>query len=328
MPDRWLIVRAVQSGDAVPAVFIVESNRMRNINDGDMADRGRPDIENMTSPFVNRSIPLSEVFISRSSLLNDHYQTAPASAYRRPFTIFEAANEFFADYQPHNNGVFSMFDDLGQSKGQMPGQATCSYLVIGFHSAAVEDPLTIVDSLRSDRPLTNADLLRACGMTLGSGNPFLKQPAGPSARTLCHGVLRNVPFRRDRCDLDAPSVRLQQLIKTAHPIAIGTHTLDALGAYLHAEQASATPSRAVNQLLGQLLMLIVRDDDVDAQRKAADEIGTNDWIVHPDDTVWELPQHKDQKGDQKTTTPQDPAPPDKHKDKLQVVNDWQLRSTP
>jgi hypothetical protein len=115
---------------------------------------------------------------------------------------------------------------------------------------------------------------------------------------------------------------LQETFYYQQPVAVGLHTLDALAAYLHVQYGNDESSGAVHKLLGQLVMLILRDDDVDSQRKAADEVSSNDWISKAEGTVWQLPKHKDEAGGFQGA---EPAPPDIHRNKLADLNDLQQR---
>ena len=156
--------------------------------------------------------------------------------HRKPFTILDWGNEFFAEYQPHNSSVFSMFDDLdGVNEG------TVSYYVLGFHHIVKEDPFIIDEPDLSIRP-TWEEILEIGHLQLDPASlhgdfdrgELLKSKVDMSTRAICHGALRNIPFRRAGPDasMKQPAIDLQQLLTKSHPVAVGTNIMDALLAYL------------------------------------------------------------------------------------------------
>ncbi|KAI3580737.1 hypothetical protein IWW34DRAFT_691963 [Fusarium oxysporum f. sp. albedinis] len=319
-PDRWLVFRLVTSGSGVSKSFIVESNRVRNINDDDLRAIIRPDVENITSAFVDPRMPLSrqsEVFLGKSSALFD-YKNDTSAIYRRPFTISEAGNEFFADYQPHNTSVFSFFDPVPSNS-----TATYTYMVVGFHQNLIDDPLAMFDSMEEDKRPKYAHLLKACQMSLNPevARGFLERPANITTRTICHGILRNVQFSKQECEATAHSITLQDMFLNSQPVAVGTHALDALAAYLHTAQSldSGPKNNAVNQLIGQLVMLIAREDDIDIQRKAAADLGTGDWVTKVEASIWKFSHHEDAHDPAK----KEELPRSEHQVALLEINDYQ-----
>jgi hypothetical protein len=217
--------------------------------------------------------------------------------YQQPFTVMQPGNEFFIDYQPGNNSVFSFFDNLGiDTVGitQPPAQdAVLSYLIVGYHSWPAHDPLCVIDLRLLSNPLRNKDLMEALGLSLDPAQAFMSTDASKEGRSICHGVIRNIKFDRKKTELETPSVTLQNLIYEAQPIAVGSHALDALSAYLHVELVNDKAAQDVHRVLDQLVTLIVRNDDVDHQRKAVDEVASNDWNATPEGTLWKFPDQND-----------------------------------
>lgn len=313
-PDRWIIFRICTSfqnaGDqsSKPVIeheaFILESDRIRNINDPDIYnpnDQLNVDIENLASAFIaNSDVPLDvqhRVYLGLKSKLKD-YQPNPSAPRRSPFTLLESSNQFFADFQPHNISVFSLHDDLGGSDSLPMDPATVSYLVFGLHAEKKNDPLSLPEAANLPNCPTNAKLLKACSLTLNPsvavGEPtvaaFLSAKASETTRTICHGSLNNVRVSRKQSpELIIPSIILQSTIQNTHPIAIGTNTLDALVAYLHVGAAPASDSQmAAHTMLANLDALILGDDDIDSQMKAIDSIASGDWIPHSAEVIWKV----------------------------------------
>ncbi|KAI1165319.1 hypothetical protein F5B18DRAFT_611489, partial [Nemania serpens] len=142
-----------------------------------------------------------------------------------------------------------------------------------------------------------------------SRNEFLNAKANFGTRIICHGTLRNVPFQRHNLDLEseAPAVKLQDLVRQHHPVAIGTNTLDALLAYLRVQYADNSIARSeTDQVLSKMVQLIVANDSIDAQQKAEDQISTNDWIPISSGNSWTIANPDGQgPNDKPVVTPSD-----------------------
>lgn len=332
IPTRYLIFRiAYPRNGSTPSseIFVLESDRIRNINEAELKG---VDVENLTSAFIDQNLTAAqqaEAFVGLKSTLHD-YKPRPDAPSRIPFTIIESANELFADYQPHNNSVFSIHDDLGFGTQNEIMEATLNYMIIGFHGRSSDDPLTTSEAVSDHERPTYGQLLQSCLMevdpaetTIGpSRNEFLNTKANVRTRTICHGTVRDVPFQRHDLDLEskAPSVKLQDLVRQHHPVAIGTNTLDALLAYLRVQYADDTTARSeTDQALGKIVQLIVAGDSIDAQQKAEDQISTNDWIPILSGNAWTITNPEGQGlNDRPADTPSD------HDSKaIMELNEWE-----
>ncbi|KAH7322578.1 hypothetical protein B0I35DRAFT_476514 [Stachybotrys elegans] len=309
IPTRYLIIRVAHSrNSSKPSseIFVLESDRIRNINE---AELNNLDVENITCPFINPDLSAeqqAEAFLGLKKTLRD-YTPEPNAARRVPLTIVESGNDLFADFQPHNNSVFSLHDDLGLGTSSEIKDATLDYLVVGFHHRPEDEPFCVAESVReADRP-SYGELLDACAMDLDGSSfvwgsrtrmradwPNLKADSA-STRVICHGALKSVPFQRSGLNLEAksPSVQLQDLVRKHHPVAIGTNILDALLAFLRVQYSDDPEGRSqTEQMLSKMVQLIVARDNIDAQEKAEDQISTNDWVPAPSGTVWSVSQSK------------------------------------
>lgn len=339
-----MVFRKLRSGGNGEAIgkekwFMVESNCLRAIDDDELLDPNAPDIEITTSAGIDpddlqpaileEKEPPKPIRMGRQVELN--YKSLIAKndrKHRVPFNAFEMGHEFFVDYQPHNMGVFSLFDDLKDWVND-GGSATFDYAIVGYHEDSRDDPLMLDHPLPAGKPpLKNRDIMDALELVLDGRKDddpgkdgalqFLNAEANKDGRTFTYGVLRNVRFDRNSVrHLDAPSIKLQEDIYSHQPIAVGLDTLDALGAYLHVALNGST-SRQAQNLLSQLVMLVAREDDVDTQRKAADQVANHSWIAHKEGTLWHFPD-KDQ-WDQKT-----PAVTDEHRIALSKLNNVQAQ---
>ncbi|PTB63054.1 hypothetical protein BBK36DRAFT_1127461 [Trichoderma citrinoviride] len=344
VPDRWMVFRKLRSGGNGEVIgkerwLMVESNCLRAIDDDELLDPNAPDIEITTAAGIDpedmgpanreEKEPPKPMVMGRQADLDTKNNTTEGNRkHRVPFNAFEMGHEFFVDYQPHNMGVFSLFDDLKDWVND-GGSATVDYAIVGYHADPRDDPLMLDHSLPTDKPpLKNRDIMAALELVLDDRNDddpgkdaalqFLNAEANKDSRTFTYGVLRNVRFDRDSVQhLDAPSIKLQEDVYSHQPIAVGLDTLDALAAYLHVALKGNTSNHAQN-LLSQIVMLVAREDDVDTQRKAADQVANHSWTAHREGTVWHFPEKE--QWDEKT-----PTVTDEHRMALSKLNNIQAQ---
>ncbi|KAF5620632.1 uncharacterized protein FTJAE_11625 [Fusarium tjaetaba] len=301
-PDRWIIVRQVRNKPELSKHILVESNRIRKINEGDIDE----DFELSTCPAMDpyRNIEDQPLLrMGRSSPLAAESETKRAEpCYKTPFNAFELGHEYFADYAPHNMGVFSYFDNLDGIDEEL-----VDYSVIGFHSSATEsDPFTFADADKlvpeandEEEPelMSNKELLDALHLKVDLdsviGTSFSRTSASIVGRTLTQGVLRNVRWNRKVSQgFRWPAASLQRQMYAEHPIAIGTHMLDALEAYLHLSMAATSSTNAKNpsSLSGIVIRIMAEKDDPDSLRKAAEDAATQSFLARPQGIAWALPK--------------------------------------
>lgn len=154
-------------------VFVIESNRVRKIEEIPPDD----DLLTTTSAYIDPSKPLDqlgEMFLGCSwSLQNWIGDVKPDPGYI-PLTVVTTGNPFFANYQQHNTGVFSFYDDLtvrpGDPKYQedaitMIDSGRVSYTIMGYHSTLMRDPLVIDPKTPAPVP-SHEDRLKMCSMQI------------------------------------------------------------------------------------------------------------------------------------------------------------------
>ncbi|KAF5540891.1 hypothetical protein FNAPI_10412 [Fusarium napiforme] len=303
VPDRWIIGRMVHSESSSITWTLLESNCIRALDDDELVMSASPqDLQSTTSPVMDVNAPIEsqyKLLMGRSGPLDVQRQTKSRGIYKKPFNAFELGHEFFTDYQPHNMGVFSFFDDLAGLD-----DVVVDYMIMGYHADPDEDPLFLSrQPVDGESPVLNSELLDALSLLVDrripDGIAFLDAKADVTSRTLTHGLLRNLDFNRKSCKLEAPSVALQMAMYKHQPVAVGLHTMDALAAYLYVSLEEADDNtqeglHVTSRLINQLLMLTAREDDVDSQRKAADEVASYGWIGQAEGTHWQLPKNEDE----------------------------------
>lgn len=317
-PDRWVIVRQVRSKPELTKRVLVESNYIRELDAAELLDLDI-DVENQTSPAIDYDRRVEEqpmLRMGRSVLLTAENITDEGDhQYRQPFNAFEYGYEFFADYAPHNMGVFSWFDDLADIQTAAEEHAIpIDYLVVGFHLTPEDyDPLSFNNPAKVTPPslsegaaiFTNAELLDALELEVDTKVPvaarFAKETATKLGRTLTHGVLRDIPWNRQNGSqkLHWPAVRLQDEIIHEQPIALGTHVLDALTAYLRVSSGEASSPSNYASMLGQLLTRITaaQTGDAEALRRASEDVmGSQSFLSRAEGTIWRLPKSPQEDG--------------------------------
>lgn len=215
-PNRWLIVRRLDLKTASPAdsglpefqSFIIESDRLHNINDIDetfKTELGQSvDLEVDVAPFINGAAdPTSdeavdgqaEVFIGMKlpaetwtedphrSFVNDN----PKGKYLR-MNVMNSSNPLFPDYQCCNSNVFSLIDDFAYRKTdptKTPStsieyleHADASYYLLGWHSEVLDDPFTTDMTIKNLLVPSRTTRLQDCMMDIKGAGTSNKQGSG------------------------------------------------------------------------------------------------------------------------------------------------------
>jgi hypothetical protein len=209
VPNRWLVVRLLRVPGQPPGQpaqvtsWVVSGDAIDN-------DNGR-------SAYIDPG-SADEISPTRIGIKTP---IGPAAPWREPadqpppyfLRAVAEANPAFAAFQPFNQNVFSIFDDLSKQ-----GPATVSYYVLGWYHDPRADPPA--DPLREGRALE--DILGDLGWSVPPGR---KQDA---AGSVFQGAVFGVPWPgegrapRSRKDNVTPSV------------AIGSNTVDASIAFARA----------------------------------------------------------------------------------------------
>ncbi|KAK3939530.1 hypothetical protein QBC46DRAFT_437333 [Diplogelasinospora grovesii] len=293
-PDRWLVLRRLHPGSFQPADavssgkvrwvegWVVESNRIRNITEfGDEVD-----IEMECAPFVSGDSAASleaqaEIFIgAKTNVVSDkqhpdgwHEQRQSSPSSFVPLNVAGASNPLFADYTPHNPNVFSIVDNFQyywpdpanpKDKPLYLTEATASYCVLGWHSAAREDNLSAIGKF------TLSQIFEQCFLQLMDPKSFdMSKP--PPVRALCHGAMYSVRYMsQGNQGLTVPAHTAAQKLAdpSSHPVTVGTTPIDAIIAYVRAHTGTSTETET--DILHLDTLLLKTDDDIDSQQEALD----------------------------------------------------------
>ena len=279
---------------------------MRNIADISAAE----DVDVKASTYIDPSLPpdqQGQSFLGYSEQLSTW--TEGTTRKHVPVLAANAANPFFADYQPQNAGVFSYFDDLSLVDDFGVGNfanARISYSVIGYHPSYGNDPL----SAPIEDPETIYTRLAAMGyqpMNAATLNDLDRQ--GYTFYTICHGNIFNVDWNTQvtssnpRVALTYPADEIQADFRETHPLSVGTSPLDALFGWLEAVDdttvqglppADRLPAATIITNLKKLHTLILDlNDDLDSQLQAQDLIATNNFISSSQGKWWHLAPSSD-----------------------------------
>ncbi|KAF1950576.1 hypothetical protein CC80DRAFT_496806 [Byssothecium circinans] len=270
VPNRWLIVRILRDftpRSAKPdtaAAWVVESDKLRKVDDLDSS----VDLETDVTPFVayagdattNKNIldDQAENYIGLKTPLASWTETAEAGATDRvPLTIMNSSNPLFADYAIHNPNVFSTKDNLqyGTDKDGKPlylETAVCDYVVVGWHSDAIYDPLATISD--PDNPLDLGSRLKAlfCASPINEDEKKSTAPSthtvdtdhGPedtsslaTTRLICHAARYGVTYNttKPKTPGDTYAANFGDNVDM-EPVSLGTSPLDAMLAFFQAHQ--------------------------------------------------------------------------------------------
>ena len=309
---------------------------MFNVEEGE-------DVEVTTSPLIDDNYAASAQGQSYLGYLTNAFNwmgdVHPQSKRTVPLTVAKTANEYFADYQPQNSSVFSMFDDMtiriGNDKWQLC-DAKVSYTIVGWHSDWSTDPLyPPVDGQSA------SDRIKACSLSLdldGINNPT--QFTDPSKdnqistlgglKTFCHGSMFDVKFSQTTTgptqhggyfdELKYPGDDIQAEFASSHPLSVGTNDMDALFGWLRAQDGDQSANHTA--LMKLQSFVLDTNDDLDSQLQAQDLIATNNFIALSGGKQW----HFATPGKQASTANADAAPAIPSSDdidKLKTLNNYQ-----
>ena len=221
------VAQPLGSGDPALEVFLVESNKIRNVNEVIAAG---DDLETAASPFLDPKRATEDqlrTVLGRVSHLTSNWNPGDGGAnsqaaaadegYLSPLSVFDTGNTLFADYMPHNAAVFTLHDDLTWG-GRRPGSiesATVSYVVYGFKAK---------------------DARRLLSSPTGIPTPASGSAAAASAEhtpiRICWGSLYNVKYHRQNAPDILNAAIVAKSFAEKQPIAIGEDVMDACTALL------------------------------------------------------------------------------------------------
>ena len=180
--------------------FMVESNRIRHFGGHfDPSTDENFDVEVEASPYIDMKMPVEkqvDVFMGMKSKFDDDWDDPAAEAsYHQPLTLLDSGNPVFADFQPHNSSIFSIHDDVSWT----------------------DKAGTIIHP-------------EWATISYAVFGYYFQHDEG---KTMCHGSLFDVEWKRDKKPTKVDAETIATNMTGSQPIALGSHTLDALETYLH-----------------------------------------------------------------------------------------------
>lgn len=281
------------------------------------------DAEVTTSPVFDPSLPSNEqgkTFLGKTSSASSWPgDIDPVPKRTIPLTVTRAANPFFADFQPQNSSVFSLFDSLDHTDGYKLCDVKVSYTIFGYHADWTRDPLygpiegqSAFDRLKAcgltcdlkDYAYTSVDKTRSINASqLTDPSKNNQQDTIGSLRTICHGSMFDLNFRQltgEKDWLKYPGDDIQKKFVTSHPLSVGTNAMDALFGWLRAQDGDQSELR--KHLMKLQTFVLDTNDDLDSQLQAEDMLSTNNFISIPGGTEWHFAQPDKQPGNSSTDT--------------------------
>ncbi|KAI5811787.1 hypothetical protein DFH27DRAFT_474694 [Peziza echinospora] len=347
VPTRWLVIRRLHPGTAVPPqaktkipeiqAWVVESDRLRDIK----YIPQEVDLQTDVSPYmtsetdggvsINRQ---AEVFIGQKYPAEEWIEVGDQTpdgkkVERAPVSLLTGGNMLFADYQPHNSNVFSIIDNFcypnplwrsGLDDPDVPqylylSEAKASYYVVGWHPKAKDDPFYGASVDRAARLAASQMELKL--KTAEVSKSWTDNKAADNAsQILCHGAMYEVVWNVGKAPEKVPADDASKQLHDHVPISVGTTAIDSLLAYIHGHEQTD-----MQKLLAAILkiqaLLLERDDTVDAQRQATDLMYNYNYSAESGGTKWYFG------GSEKAGQPAKP-PTQAMVDTLARMNDIQL----
>ena len=256
-----------------------------------------------------------QVFLGKKSAW-DNWKQAPAPTTSTPITVSRAGNPYFADYQPQNGSVLSIFDDLSvvvNSHRCQFAEVAVDYSVIGFHTDSSVDPLHI-DPALSQSP---RDRLSACSLSVSSTGleandtvwlaSALTSSMRQNMRALLSGNFMKLQWnqypgeRAMPAGIKYPGDTIQTSFANSHPVAVGTNAIDALFGWLRSTASSDSfANDAIRSNLNKIQTLVLDiNDDIDSQLQSDDLLATNNFVPCDQGIFWHF---EDSDSDQKLPT--------------------------
>ena len=311
VPNRWLVARVMKSYSPlnvpIPVIdaWVIESDRLRKIEDlGENVD-----LETDVTPYVAFDGNSSDTNVLHSQAEKYIGYKAPLkgwtedpTAERVPLTIFNSSNPLFADYTIHNPNVFSMTDNFQYDTGKYLDQATCDYIVVGWHSDAGDCPLGArgIDGDLEDR-------LQKFLCTISDSASSDTKNSTDKTALLSHGVIYGVNYD-SKIKPATPADDYANNFTAAvnmEPVSIGTTPLDAVLTFLEAHKLDvseeehlfgAGSSSVANDILSISELLYAASDDYDSRVKASDLILSQNYISTDGGFTWNYDKRKDSNG--------------------------------
>ncbi|PPJ57975.1 hypothetical protein CBER1_09404 [Cercospora berteroae] len=338
LPDRYLILRDAQgplyldddldatpvklgvtSGDNVVSLgqnttaqdslrtwFVVHANAVRDIS----MLRPNEDYPVTCSPFLGKLEPSQDSQTPRMvgcTWRADEFLAMPGlpQIQETHSTVVRDGNPFFADFQPLNSSVLSVFDDMSVYHDGRLRKITgglLHYFVVGWHSQPGQDPLYVPPEVRQSLQ-NRIDTVRLDLDDKHLSSDYVDRlksdAAGLKARSLCHGQLHSVRFNplrdvnfypgiQDDEEQSYPANKVQAAFSRGQPLAIGTSTIDALYAWLRAQPKQKEAETLRDSLLKLQTYILSNNDDLDSHLQAADLLATNNFILSGSGIRWKL----------------------------------------
>ena len=291
-PTRWIVVRKLDLDSIDPTVrskckeyqaWVIESNYRWALDDIPLDY----DLEVDVSPFVvgvagqgdeQTIVQQAEVFIGRKTPLEEWSESTDAQS--ADITLLRSGNQLFADFQLHNNNVFSILDNFeyqgDHGETLYLDEATASYYLIGWHSDNSNDPLW--DDTKSYK---HSDRLPSLFMSLvDSGISTITDAwldSSDPARLCLHGAMYDVKWDHKNKPALVPADKFSERVHDPGVpcVSVGTSPLDALITYCTAREGhedDGLVARLEEDILTIQSLLYARDDGVEGQREAKDTV--------------------------------------------------------
>ena len=240
-----LIIRHITQSSVTPTgtnipefqSWVIESDRLRNINDADLQTADlEVDVSPTTNPLLfdptNTTVVegQAEAFVGKCTPTTTWSEATAAAGSHINLNVMTSSNPLFADYQPHNSNVFSFIDNFNYTTSggatAYLTKAICDYEVIGWHSDANQDPFTTDPSVTAP---PHVNRLSDCQMAMkdgGSASAIAWLNSTTGTRVLCHATMYDVAYDAGNSPVNVQANTAGQILQQKQSIAVGVTPLD------------------------------------------------------------------------------------------------------
>ena len=275
-PNRWLVTRyipsLVSSTGLNPRSWIVESDLITG-NTGS-PDSGCTNFYNSQGVGVNIGQTVEAESWDGESTAKQYVD----------LVIPLAGNLLFADYQPHCQNVFSIFDhwitsDLNDLSAGT--DVSINYSVIGWYSSPSKDPISIAansgDSSQVFATLSN--------LFLSSYSMAQSLPFGPASVSIFHGALYGIRWNQTGVYDSIPS-RVESFGTDQIYCSVGVNVMDAFSALVDALPKTTQVNKAMFDAF--VHGHINKTTDLILGENIVNQIYKTGFTLSPGGTMWEI----------------------------------------
>ncbi|CAN5267917.1 hypothetical protein BH10PSE19_BH10PSE19_00780 [soil metagenome] len=258
VPNRWLVIRYYGPIEKrIAMAWVIESDYMA---DATIATSPYP-AGKVGQTKIGRCIPLAGW--QENAATKELFLTAVSSG-----------DIHFSTFQPYNENVFSLHDNLGDIPQAQINTQQLSYFVAGWYANATQDPLANCDTV-----LKYEDLLHRYKWQVDNSETIANQ-------LVCHGMIHSINWD-NTANASVPASPQNALNLTDIKVAVGSSSIEALSALVINSNPDLIPKLLLDAFSLGLLDKLDATDGVETiaetmqQRGFNTQSGGTHWVIVP-----------------------------------------------